>query len=171
MMFTDLEHTDPIIVIEETDEQIPGLMQMPQKIAVRLPELEEMEEDEIFEVDKPAVEELTPEIADQMFWNLVAKFNWRNASDERMGNIKTVNIFNAFSNFQKKIFRDKYRERYNALYLVLKDSISDRALTPEPIISHFIAMGEHTYNSVCENPLLAGFFIDEKECQNFAPGL
>jgi hypothetical protein len=108
---------------------------------------------------------------DEMFWDIISKFNWRNLSDGVISPAIIRAVVSGYDRHEIVIFADKYREYYDRLYNMLKDEgMKYRIEGPDDkldkIASHFVAMGREVYAGVLEQPEFCEFLAGE--CQSLA---
>jgi hypothetical protein len=172
-MFTNLERAEPIIRVEANEPAEAPVVNrevdrravvMPVKRAVAMPRMaipavEAEPEDEI--------DDLTDGQKENRFWDIIKRFNWRNATDQRMNFGATERTFNNFSKLDKDVFRELYQAKYNQMREVMRDAIAAAGADEKQVVSHLIAMGRETYTTVIDSPMLGDFFMNSGECQLF----
>lgn len=173
-MFTNLERAEPIIRVNAEDgpvaepvaargaydrhamaRPVRAAAAVPVRMVEPLPEPED-EYDDLTEVQK-----------ENRFWEIINRFNWRNASDQRMNLGAAERTFNNFSRLDREVFRGLYTQKYNQMRDVMRDAIAAAGANEAHVVSHLIAMGRESFATVLEAPMLGDFFITSGECQNF----
>ena len=174
--FEDYPVTSPIIIVPEGQ-----VKQKVGKKAVRAKRnryrrADSSSEEEVAEAPRiPVVIEVKrPAVAinnTQWFWETIAQFNWRNASE---GRIDGSAIRKAFKNIQyRQVFKDQYGAQYTVLHdkLQADDFFRRNNLTTisaeAKVISHVIALGSEIYEALSNDLPFLQTLVELGECVSF----
>jgi hypothetical protein len=128
------------------------------------------------DLDNPAVKAdvdgIDPGTRRVMFWAVIARLNWHNASDGAMPAGPVGALFNGLSARDALIFKREYENMFNgAIEFLRADGMFDRNGAVEyraqaKIVSHIIALGEDQYTTLISDPMILQFLIEAGECQS-----
>jgi hypothetical protein len=157
---TDSSQEDPVLV--------------PQNV-VPLPQVQRMPQVQHIQAGPDVDDNLTHEQKLDIFWKIIATFQWRHSSD---GPIDARHIsVSSFPPNKKKLFGEIYEEKYQEMMaqLIADDMFTRNNINTiqeqAKIISHAIALGQHEYATMAEDPAIYQYFIEVGDCQSLEPYL
>lgn len=109
------------------------------------------------------------------FWNLIASFKWHNASEGAISHKELTNIKNIIVGWiplHKLLFQKKYEE----IFVLTRDRLREDGMFDRnnivtqsniaKVVSHVIALGMESYNTLIEDLPFYQTLIEMQECQN-----
>lgn len=119
-----------------------------------------------------AVENIDPGTRKMKFWDIIARFNWHNASDGAMPARPVIAVFEALSAVDLLIFKKEYENVFTgAMAFLIADGMFERnnindLRSRARVVSHIIALGENQFATLMDDPAFLQFLIEARECQS-----
>lgn len=145
----------------------------PQRVQPRLDV--ESDEEDVRDADEEVVDNPVADIpvddnadAQEAFWGIIARLQWRNRSDGVMTARHVQNVVGILPPARKNLFRAHYKYMYDRLNRVLEldGTVERNNGDASTIISHVIALGRDQYNTLSDDMELLQFLIITGECQS-----
>lgn len=116
--------------------------------------------------------ELTGSDSD-IFWAVISRFQWRNATDGAPPVNEAKNVIKRLSDDNYKAFKREYDAVLHTTRIVLHDIFVSRNIGDEAgqikVASHIMALGQDQYQTCMDCIDIVEFFIDNRDCSAFIP--
>ena len=106
----------------------------------------------------------------EMFWRIIAGFNWCNKSDMEINRDHIRRQLANMSTLHQEIFESQYPRLHESLSAILSDRFAQLEVSPEKqsmVTGHIIALGEDWFNTVIAGGEIIDYIIESDEYQDF----